>query len=139
MSEKNKAIARKFYKMFELGDPGLADEVVASDYVNHNAVPGSINGIQGVKEFVSIFKNVFPDIQFNIEDQIAEGDKVVTRYTISGTHQGEFFGVSATGKQVKWTAMATMVVPNGKIQEVWLNWDQWGLMQQLGVVPSPGG
>ena len=139
MSEENKAIARKFFKMFELGDTGLADEVVAADYVNHNALPGQRLGIEGVKQFATSIKNAIPDIQFNIGDQIAERDKVVTRYTVGGTHQGELFGIPATGKQVKWTATATMTVANGKIQEAWINWDQWGLMQQLGVVPPPGG
>lgn len=139
MSEENKVIVRKFYKMFELGDTDLADEVVAADYVNHNALPGQTLGIEGVKEFATSLKNAFPDIQFNIADQIAERDRVVSRYTVSGKHQGELFGVPATGKQVKWTATATMTVANGKIQEAWLNWDQWGLMQQLGVVPAPGG
>jgi steroid delta-isomerase-like uncharacterized protein len=138
MSAENKAIVRKFYKMFELGDPGLADEVVAADYVNHNALTGQKIGIEGVKEFATSLKNALPDIQFNIGDQIAERDRVVSRYTVSGTHQGELFGVPATGKQVKWTATATMTVANGKIQEAWLNWDQWGLMQQLGVVQPPG-
>jgi steroid delta-isomerase-like uncharacterized protein len=138
MSAENKAIVRKFYKMFELGDPGLADEVVAADYVNHNALTGQTLGIEGVKKFATSLKNAFPDIQFNIGDQIAERDRVVSRYTVSGTHQGELFGVPATGKQVKWTATATMTVANGKIQEAWLNWDQWGLMQQLGVVQPPG-
>ena len=139
MSEENKAIARKFFKMFELGDTGLADKVVAADYVNHNALPGQRLGIEGVKQFATSIKNAIPDIQFNIGDQIAEGDKVVTRYTVGGTHQGELFGISATGKQVKWTATATMTVANGKIQEAWINWDQWGLMQQLGIVPPLGG
>ena len=139
MYEENKAIVRKFYKMMELGDPGLADEVVAVDYVNHSALPGQILGIGGVKDFVSSLKDAIPDIQFNIEDQVAERDKVVSRYTISGTHQGEFLGVPATGKQIKWTATAMMTVADDKIQEAWLNWDQWGLMQQFGVVPTPGG
>jgi predicted ester cyclase len=64
---------------------------------------------------------------------------VVTQYTASGTHQGMLFGIPATGKEVKWTATSTMTVADGKIREFWLNWDQWGLMQQLGVVPLPGG
>jgi steroid delta-isomerase-like uncharacterized protein len=139
MSEKNKTIVRKFYKMFELGDLDLADKVVSADYVSHNAIPGSRNDIEGLKQVVTSIKNALPDIQFEIGDQIAERDKVVSRYTIAGTHRGELFGIPATGKQVKWTATATMTVANGKIQESWINWDQWGLMQQLGVVPLPGG
>lgn len=135
LPEKNKAVVRRFYEMWELGDPGLADEVVAADYTSHNAIPEPRIGIGGIKEMVISLKNALPDIQFDIGDQIAERDKVVTRYAVSGTHQGELFGVPATGKQVKWTVTATMTVVNGKVQESWLNWDQWGLMQQLGVVP----
>ena len=139
MLEENKAIVRKFYKMLELGDPGLVDEVVAADYVSHSAVPGPRSGIELIKEMVTSLNSALPDIQFNIGDQIAERDKVVTRYTVGGTHQGELFGIPATGKQVKWAVTATMTVAKGKIQEAWLNWDQWGLMQQLGVIPSTRG
>src|SRR3990172_10120124 len=99
MSEENKAVVRKFYKMMELGDPVMAEDVVLADYVNHNALPGQKSGIEGFREFVTSIKNALPDIQFNVEDQIAEGDKVVSRYTVSGTHQGTLFGVPATGKQ----------------------------------------
>jgi steroid delta-isomerase-like uncharacterized protein len=138
MSEENKAIARKFLRMFELGDPNMADEIVATDYYNHDAPDPSI-GFEGIKAFVNTFKNAMPDAQVNIEYQVAEGDKVVSRYTWSGTHQGEYFGVPATGKQVSWTHTTTFRIADGKIREAWTNWDQWGLMQQLGVVSPPGG
>lgn len=136
MSEENKAIARKFLRMFELGDASMADAIVAIDYYNHDAPDPSI-GIAGIKAIVSMFKSAMPDAQANIEFQVAEGDKVVNRYTWSGTHQGEYFGVPATGKRVSWTATATFRIPNGKIREAWLNWDQLGLMQQFGVVTTP--
>lgn len=136
MSEENKAIARKFLRMFELGDPSMADEIVAVDYYNHDAANPRI-GSEGLKAFVAGFGSGLSDAQVKIEFQVAEGDRVVSRYTWSGTHQGELFGVPATGKRVSWTATATMRVAEGKIQEVWLNLDQWGLMQQLGVVPVP--
>jgi steroid delta-isomerase-like uncharacterized protein len=138
MSEENKAIARKFLRMLELGDPSMADEIVAADYHNHDA-PDPRIGSEGMKAFVTMFNNAVPDAQANIEYQVAEGDRVVSRYTWSGTHQGELFGVPATGKRVSWTITTTMRVAGGKIHEVWTNWDQWGLMQQLGVVPPPGG
>jgi steroid delta-isomerase-like uncharacterized protein len=136
MSEENKAIARKFLRMFELDDPSMADEIVAADYYNHDA-PDPRIGSEGLKAFVAAFGSALPDAQVKIEFQVAEGDRVVSRYTWSGTHKGEWFGVPATGKRVSWTATATMRVAGGKIQEVWLNLDQWGLMQQLGVVPVP--
>ncbi len=138
MSEENKAIARKFFRMFELGDPSMADEFVATDYYNHDAPDPSI-GLEGVKSAVIAFKKAFPDAQVNIAYQLAEGDKVASRYTWSGTHQGEFYGVPATGKRVNWTATVTFRIADGKIREAWLNSDQWGLMQQLGVIPTPEG
>jgi steroid delta-isomerase-like uncharacterized protein len=138
MSEENKAIARDFFRMFELGDPSMADEFVATDYYNHDAPDPNI-GLEGLKAAVTAFKKAWPDGKVNIAYQLAEGDKVVSRYTWSGTHQGEFYGVPATGKRVNWTATATFRVADGKIRETWLNMDQLGLMRQLGVVPSPGG
>ena len=138
MSGENKAIARKFFGMFERGDSSMADEIVATDYYNHDAPDPNI-GLEGVKAAVTTFKKAFPDAQVNIAYQLAEGDKVVSRYTWSGTHQGEFYGVPATGKQVNWTVTATFRIVDGEIRETWLNMDQLGLMQQLGVVPTPEG
>jgi steroid delta-isomerase-like uncharacterized protein len=138
MSHHNKSIVRKFYETLASGDLDAADKVVASDYVNHSAIPGQAAGLQGFKEAVSSLRAVFPDLQFTIEDQIAEGDKVATRYTVRGTHQGEFMGVAATGKPVTWSALVIQRVVGGKVQESWLQWDQLGLLQQLGAVPSPG-
>jgi steroid delta-isomerase-like uncharacterized protein len=134
MSEENKALARKFLRMFELGDSSMTDEIVAADYYNHDAPDPSI-GSEGMKAFVTMFKKAFPDAQVKIELQLAEGDKVVTRYTWSGTHQGEYYGIPATGKRVNWTSTVTFRIADGKIREAWLNYDQLGLMQQLGVVP----
>ena len=136
MSEENKAIAHKFLRMFELGDASMADALVATDYYNHDAPDPSI-GIAGIKAIVNTFKSAMPDAQAKIAYQVAEGDKVVSRYTWSGTHQGAYFGVPATGKWASWTATATFRIADGKIREAWLNWDQWGLMQQFGVVPTP--
>jgi len=137
MSEENKAIARKFIRMMELGDPSIADEILAADFYSH-AAPDPTASIEGVKATATMMKNASPDAQAHIEFQVAEGDKVVTHYKWSGTHQGEIFGIPATGKQVSWTITTTFRIADGKIREAWVNWDQWGLMQQLGVVPTPG-
>jgi steroid delta-isomerase-like uncharacterized protein len=135
--EGNKAIARKFLRMMELGDPSMADDIVAADYCNHDAPDPRIS-LEGIKAFVSTFKNAMPDANVDIAYQVAEGDRVVSRYTWSGTHRGELFGVPATGKQVSWAVTNTFKVADGKIREAWMNWDQWGLMKQLGVVSPPG-
>ena len=138
MSEENKAIVRQFYEFFETGDLRVADEIVATDYVNHMALPGQTPGLEGYKELGTIFQTGFPDIQFTIEDQIAEGDKVATRYTARGTHQGDFLGIAATGKPLTWTALVLQRVVSGKVQESWLEWDLLGPMQQMGAIPAPG-
>jgi steroid delta-isomerase-like uncharacterized protein len=137
MSEENKAIARKFIRMMELGDPSMADEILAADFYSH-AAPDPTASIEGVKATATMMRDASPDAQAHIEFQVAEEDKVVTHYKWSGTHQGEIFGIPATGKQVSWTITTTFRIADGKIREAWVNWDQWGLMQQLGVVPTPG-
>jgi steroid delta-isomerase-like uncharacterized protein len=135
MSEENKALARKFLQMFNLGDPGMADKIVAADYYNHDAPDPNI-GSDGLKAGVTMFKKAFPDAELKIAFQLAEGDKVVTRYTWSGTHHGEYFGIPATGKRVNWTATVTFKITDNKIREAWINYDRLGVMQQLGVVPT---
>ena len=138
MSESNKAILRRFFEeMFNTGDLSVADEIVAVSYVNHNPAPGETPGREGLKTFVTDLRASFPDIHFTVEDQVAEGDKVTTRFTTTGTPQGEFAGIPATGKHVSVTAMNIHLVSGGQIQEAWFNWDALGMMQQLGVVPAP--
>ena len=132
--EEIKAIARRFYEIIETGDLASADEIVAEDYVNHKAIPGQKRGLEGYKDVVRAVKAGMPDIRYTIEDQIAEGDKVLTRYSATGTHQGELFGVPATGKQVTMTALVLQRVAGGKIQESWLEIDMLGLMRQMGAV-----
>jgi steroid delta-isomerase-like uncharacterized protein len=139
MPEKNKTILRRFYEeLFNTGDLSVADEIVAVSYVNHNALPGEKPGREGLKAFVTLLRTAFPDIHFTVEDQVAEGEKVVTRFAVKGTHQAEFAGVPATGESVIITAINIHRVTGGQIQEGWINWDALGLMQQLGVIPTPG-
>jgi len=139
MSEENKALARKFFRMFEVGDPGSVDEIVAADYYIHDAPnPDIVIGSEGVKAGVTSFNKAFPDARLEIAFQLAEGDKVVSRYRWSGTHQGEYFDIPATGKQVNWTVTTTFGIADGKIREAWINYDRLGVMQQLGVIPTLG-
>ncbi len=138
MSAANKDILRRFFdQLFNAGDLSVADEIVATNYVNHNALPGEAPGREGLKAFVTLLGTAFPDLHITIEDQVAEGDKVATRFTATGTHRGEFAGIPATGKPVSVTLINIHRVSGGQIQEAWLNWDALGMMQQLGVVPGP--
>lgn len=138
MSKENKAIARKFIQMMEFGDASVADEILAPDFISHST-PDASASIERVKTTANMMKTAMPDAKASIEFQVAEGDKVVNHYTWSGTHQGDLFGIPATGKKVGWTVTSTFRIAGGKIREAWLNWDQWGLAEQIGMVRTPEG
>jgi predicted ester cyclase len=120
------------------GDLSVMDELVAEDFLDHSALPGTPPGREGAKEFVRIFHAGFPDLSLTNEDIIEEGDKVVHRYVLRGTHQGEFMGIPPTGNRIEVHGIDELRVAGGKIVERWGQVDQLGLMQQLGVVPPPG-
>jgi steroid delta-isomerase-like uncharacterized protein len=137
MSTTNKPIMQRFFgELFSDGKLSVADEIVGANYLNHNAVPGETPGREGLKAFVAHLRTAFPDLHFTVEEQIAEGDKVVTRWRATGTHRAEFAGIPATGKAVDVTAINIHRISDGQIQEAWLNWDALGMMQQLGVIPA---
>ena len=96
-----------------------------------------MRGPEGAKETAKMYRNAFPDVQLSIEDQVAEGDKVVTRWIGSGTHQGEMMGIAPTGNQVRVDGMTISRIEDGKIVEEWEIYDALGMMQQLGAIPSP--
>ncbi len=141
MSEENKEKVRRFLQeAFNEGNLGVVDEIFASDYVLHDpANPEEIRGLEGIKQFVQMYRSAFPDTHITVEDQIAEGDEVVTRWTGRGTHQGELFGVAPSGNQVELSGITISRFEGGKIAEDWTNSDTLGLMQQIGAVPSPEG
>ncbi len=140
MSEENKEKVRRFLQeAFNEGNLGVADELFASDYVLHDpANPEEISGPEGIKQFVQMYRSAFPDSHITVEDLIAEGDKVVTRFRARGTHQGELFGVAPSGNQVEVTGITISRFEGGKFVEDWSNSDTLGLMQQIGAIPKPG-
>jgi steroid delta-isomerase-like uncharacterized protein len=140
MSEENKTIIRRLFEDFATkGDLSVADELIAEDMVDHNPPgPNIAPGPEGLKQVFAARWTAFPDLRVTVEDQVAEGDKVVTRSTISGTHKGEFMGIPASGKSFSIGAVAIFRIEDGKIVERWGETDIIGMMQQLGVVPSPG-
>ena len=137
MSIDNKTILRRFFEeIFNEQNLAVADEIVAVDYINHNAAPGETPGREGLKQYVTYLHSANDGVRFVIEDQVAEDEKVVTRWTATATHTGEFAGIPATGKAFSLTAINIHRVVDGQIQEGWLEWDALGWMQQLGVIPS---
>ena len=93
-------------------------------------------GPEGVKQFIAAPRRAFPDFQTTIDDILAQGDKVVVRFTARGTHRGKFQGVAPTGKQVTWAGINIYQITGGKIAETWQLGDALGLMQQLGAIPA---
>ena len=136
MSEENKAVARRFYETFEKGDLPIVDEVLASNFVEHNPFPDQPPGPEGMKQVLGMMRATFPDMAVSTQDMIAEGDKVVSRWTGTGTHQGEFMGIPATGNKVTVSGIGIDRVVDGKIVEHWEQFDAMGMMQQLGAIPS---
>lgn len=134
MSTANNAILQRFFEaIYNQGDLDVADEIVATHYVNHNPLPGEAPGREGLKAFAAYLRRAFADLDIAIEDQVAEEDKVVTRFTISGIQQGEFAGIPPSGKLAKVSAIGIHRICNGRIQECWLSWDALGLVRQLEV------
>ena len=140
LSETNKTVSRRFFEeVFSKGKLNVLDEIIAKDHVNSGpgAIAGLPNGLEGAKQFVTAYRNAFPDVHLTIDEQIAEGDKVVTRWTGHGTHQGELAGIQATNKSTTVTGISVDRFVNGKIAESWGIFDEFGMMQQLGAIPMP--
>lgn len=135
-TEENKTLARRFYETMDKSNGAGMEEFVAPQVVMH--FPGSppLNREQ-VQGLMGVFYSAFPDLHHTFEDQIAEGDKVVTRVTYRGTHKGEFQGIPPTGKEVAFAGILIDRFEGGKIVEHWSNLDMLGMMQQLGVIPKP--
>jgi steroid delta-isomerase-like uncharacterized protein len=138
-TDGNKALVRRFYSEIDAGNIDAMDELVAEDYLDHNPpFPGLPAGREGLKAAFRIFRTATPG-RHEIEDQVAEGDRVVTRLTASGTHQGDLPGpLPATGATLRESAVAIHRIEDGRIVEHWSSRDDLGLMQQLGVIRLPG-
>ena len=137
-AEANKAIIRRYRQAHEQNDMAALDEIVAADLITHSQLPNVPPGREGGKMVHQGARVAFPDGKTTTDDLIAEGDKVVERFTLVGTHKGEFMGIPATGKPIKVTGMSIFRIANGKIVEHWGENDAMGLLMQLGVLPAPG-
>lgn len=138
MSEENKAIEGRFIEeVLNKKNLAAADELVAEDFVELDPFPGQEQGREGLKQVLRMLFAAFPDLQWTIEELIAEGDKVVNRFTWHGTHRGEFLGIPPTGRQITVKGVVIDRIAEGKIVDSRILMDNFGLMQQLGVIPTP--
>jgi steroid delta-isomerase-like uncharacterized protein len=136
----NQELFRRYFdEVANGGNLDLADEIFAADYLHHdpaNPDPRPVVGPQGVKDHLASLRGAFPDLVFEIDDTIDDGDQIIIRWTARGTNTGDYFGIPATGKPIEITGMNTWRTRDGQAIEGWVNRDDMGLLQQLGVVPS---
>ena len=137
MSAENKAVVRRVLEAFNQGKLDEGAAYVAPDFVWHG--PGfDVRGPEGWKQMAGMYKSAFPDAVCTVDDQIAEGDKVVGRWTARGIHTGPLRSFPPTGRRVTLTGIDIFRIEDGKIAEEWSNADGLGLLQQLGIIPSMG-
>lgn len=139
MSTANKALVRRWFEeVWNKGRVSAIDEMLASDATVHG-LGAELRGPAGFKPFHAAYRSAFPDVTIQIDDIVAEGDIVAVRWSGAATHRGDGLGFPATGKQVRFTGMVFVRIEGGKLVEGWNNFDQLGMLQQLGVVsPAPG-
>jgi steroid delta-isomerase-like uncharacterized protein len=136
-TENNKAVIRKFLEeVINQNRMDRADDLVREDFVELDPLPGQRQGRDGLKEVLGIMRSAFPDMHWVVEETVAEGDTVVSRFTWTGTHRGVFLGVPATGKNVRVKGVVIDQLTGGKMSKSRILMDSLGMMQQLGVVPS---
>ena len=135
--EENKALVRReIEEGWHQGNLVVVKEIYATNFIDHSPFPGTTPDREGIKQFIKIIRDAFPDIKLTIEDLIAESDKVVERLTVTGTNKGEFMGITPTGKQITVPVITINRLAGDKIVERWSISDQLAMMQQLGVIPS---
>jgi steroid delta-isomerase-like uncharacterized protein len=139
MAADTKALIRRlFEEVWNQGNLTVIDELFAPSYVRYDPAAPEAKGLAGFKQLVVMLRTAFPDLHFTVEEVIAEGDKVMSRALLRGTHRGEYLGIAPTGKPVAVMGMVVVRIAQGKFQEGWLMMDNLGLLQQLGVVPPVG-
>ena len=137
VSQASKELQQRFVDEFQTkGDVAVAEEILADDFVDRTPF-GPIPGTrEGVIQLFAMLRSAFPDLRADVHDMLVDGDKVVTRKTFHGTHQGDFMGIPPTGKEVAWDVIDIVRHRDGKFVEHWNVVDAYGLMSQLGAIPG---
>jgi|SRR5579864_2181183 steroid delta-isomerase-like uncharacterized protein len=135
--ESNIATMERLNAAIESGDFQAFEEVFAPGAIDHDPAPGQIPGPEGFRQFFTELRTAFPDLKVSVEKMIADAEYVALAYTITGTHQGRFLGFAPTGKQMRARGVEIGKFAHGQLIERWGSSDQLGILQQLGLVPSP--
>jgi steroid delta-isomerase-like uncharacterized protein len=139
-SDNETAVRRLIEEAWNGGNLAVTEELVSPDAVDHDpARPrGLPQGREGLKQTISMYRDAFPDLKLSIDDLLAQGDKVVWRWHAEGTHTGEYQGLLPTGRRGEVTGISIARMEDGRVAETWIEWDNFGLLQQLGMAPGPG-
>lgn len=135
--ESNIAALERFNAAVNSGDFQAFEEFVAPEAIDHDSAPGQVSGLEGIRQFFTELRTSFPDLKISVEQMVADADYVALAYTMTGTHQGRFLGFAPTGKQIRARGVEIGKFAHGQLIERWGSSDQFGILQQLGLVPSP--
>jgi steroid delta-isomerase-like uncharacterized protein len=134
MSGENETLIRRYFdEILSKGDFAAADELIDPDVVFH---PAEIHGRGNFLQYLGVLRAAFPDLNFTVEDEVSNGEKAAGRFTMRGTHQGEFMGIPASNNAVEIRGVDFFRLENDRIKEIWVSLDSFGLMQQLGAIAS---
>lgn len=136
LADQTKAIARRLFdELWNKGNLAAADELIDANCTHHDpATPDIGTGPAAQKNLVTMYRSAFPDLSVNVHDIIGEGNIAAIRWTSTGTHRGELFGIAPTGNRITITGISLLRTDRGKVAESWGNWDTLGLMRQIGAV-----
>jgi predicted ester cyclase len=138
VQEQNKAIAQQYIEAINVDDFEKLRELLVPEFIDHTSVGDLPPGMEGVEQAHRMLRTGFPDVRFTIDQLVAEGDKIAMIATGQGTHNGDFIGLAPTGNRVSWIGLRCFRIANGKIAEGWSQFDQLGILQQIGAIPPMG-
>lgn len=136
-AEENKAVAaRALESVWSVGGGSTPEDCYTADFVGHQATGTAADqsGLKALTSFIETFHKAFPDFRDSVDRQLADGEFVVTQFTSTGTHRGEFMGVAATGQRAEWSGIEIARISDGKIAENWVSWDRYGMLRQIGAL-----
>ena len=137
MSEQNKTLVRHIIEeIVNQGNLELVNQFISPEYTYFEPTVGPMKGREGYRAILTTYRNAFPDMKLTIEEQLAEGDSVVTRWRAGGTHRGELMGIAPTGKRVSVQGVVISRVKNGQLADDFESYDVQGMLRQLGVAPT---
>lgn len=134
--ENNKSVIRThLQQMWHEGDMTIAEDICAENLAYHDPASTSVISLESYITYINNVRQAFPDLKYLVYDMIGDDNKILVRWRFEGSHKGEIRGINATGRRVSFTGMSLYTVEGGKITEAWVNWDTYGYLQQLGVLP----